>query len=149
MQIQIAIEGEMQLSRRFNNIAQSSRDWTPVMKKSTEDLIHVFSGPVFDTEGAEIDEQWSPLKKAYALRKAKKYPGTGTLEATGNMRHGFQSKFDSSSAKIWNAMEYFKYHQSKEPRIKLPRRVMMKLTENLRETVIKNFQQYFQESILK
>ena len=149
MQIQIAIEGVTQLSRRLNNIAESSRDWTPALKQSAEDLISTFSGPVFETEGAEIDEHWSPLKKAYAKRKEAKYPGAGILEATGNMRYNFKSKVDATSAKIWNAMTYFKYHQSKEPRTKLPRRVIMKLTNNLKEVVVKNFQSYFIETVAK
>ena len=149
VQIQFAIEGELQLSRKLRGIAANARDWGPAFKQSADDLVQVFSGPVFETEGQEIDEKWSPLSKAYALRKTKKFPGTKILEATGNMRASFMSKYDSMSATIWNATEYFKYHQSKEPREKLPRRVMMKLTDSLREMVVKNFHQYFYDTINK
>lgn len=143
MQIQVAIDGEMQLSRRMNNIARNFTDFAPALEQSVIQLKEVFSGPVFDTQGEAISEQWSPLKKAYALRKAKKYPNAGILEATGLMRSSFVSKFDTTSAQIWNTAQYFKYHQSKEPRSKLPRRIMMKLTDNLKQMIVRNFQEYF------
>lgn len=149
MQIQFAIDGELQLSRRLLGIAVAAREWGPAFDKSVTDLKEVFSGGVFDTEGREIDESWSPLSRAYALRKAKKYPDKGILEATGAMRNSFASKFDSTSASIWNLATYFKYHQSRLPRTKMPRRVMMKLTENLRQTVVKNFQQYFRDTVMQ
>ena len=149
MQIQFMIEGELQLSRRLTGIAESARDWGPAFKQSVEDLKQVFSGPVFETRGAEIDASWSPLSKAYALRKAKLYPGKGILEATGAMKNSFASKFDATSASVWNTATYFKYHQSNQPRTKLPRRVMMKLTENLKQMVVKDFQEYFRDSVMQ
>lgn len=108
-------------------------------------MIRFFSYDVFESEGEAIDESWEPLAKAYAFRKEKLFPGKGILDASGLMRESFMSQADSTSLRIWNAAEYFKYHQSSAPRTRLPRRVMMKLTENLREMVVKNFQTQFKE----
>lgn len=139
IQIQFAIEGELQLSRRLTDIAGAVQDWGPAFEQSVTDLKETFSNAVFETEGRKIDEAWSPLSRAYALRKEKLYPGKGILERTGVMRQAFASSFNATSATIWNTAAYFKYHQSNQPRHVLPRRVMMKLTENLKEMVVENF----------
>lgn len=149
MQIQFAIEGELELSRRLSGMAIMVEDWSPAFQMAVDDLKQVFSGPVFDTQGAEVDETWSPLSRAYALRKAKLYPNKGILEATGTMRNAFVSRFDATSATIWNTASYFKYHQSKQPRTKMPRRVMMKLTENLKQLVVEDFNRYMQDSVMQ
>lgn len=135
----------MQLSRVLMGLSAAVQDWTPAFEKSGEDLVRFFSYDVFESEGQAIDDLWTPLSAAYAKRKEKLYPDKGILDATGLMRESFMSQADPTSLKIWNAVEYFKYHQSIEPRSKLPRRVMMRLTTDLREVVIKNFQTQFQE----
>lgn len=145
MLIKIAIEGEMQLSRHLQSIARNVEEFGPALEKTVDELKETFSGSVFETQGHVINEEWAPLSKAYAYRKAKNFPEAGILEKTGNMRRGFMSTFDSTSARIWNAMTYFKYHQSREPRAKIPRRVMMKLTQNMKQMIVKNFQEYLRE----
>lgn len=147
MRLQISIGGQMELSRVLLNISQAVQDWTPAFEQSAEDLVEILSYDVFETEGGAIDEEWTPLSLAYAKRKEKLYPDKGILDATGTMRESFLSQSDATSLKIWNAAEYFKYHQSSAPRSVMPRRVMMKLTENLREVVVKNFQRQFIEEV--
>ena len=149
MQIQFAIEGELQLSRRLSNIAANARDWSPAFEKSVADMKELFSGPVFETEGRAVDESWSPLSRAYALQKRKKFGDAGILQASGAMRAAFATKFDATSGSIWNTASYFKYHQSRMPRTKMPRRVMMKLTENVKQMIVKNFQQYFLDTVVQ
>lgn len=147
MQLKFGIEGELQLSRAFQGISVSMQDWAPSMNESVTMLKEMFSGDVFDTEGEAIDESWSPLSRAYAKQKEKKFGDAGILQATGTMRGSFVSQFDSTSAQIWNSAMYFKYHQSKEPRIKIPRRVMMKLTENLKQAIVKIFHEQIYTAI--
>jgi len=138
-----SIEGEKQLSRNLMIAADRVKDWTPAFKESAEYLKEVFSNEVFDTQGAVIGEHWSPLSKAYALQKARKHPGKGLLEATGDMRNGFLTLWRPDMAAVWNKMDYFKYHQSNQPRHVLPRRVMMKIGEYQKEIVVKVFQDHF------
>lgn len=142
-----SIEGEKQLSRNLLLLADRVKDWTPAFKDASEYLKDVFSGSVFDTEGASVDEHWSPLSKAYALKKAQKYPGKGILEATGNMRAGFMTLWRPDMAQVWNRVEYFKYHQSNAPRHVLPRRVMMKIANAQKEEVVRIFNTHFQEVV--
>lgn len=122
------------------------RDWTPAFREAAQTLKSIFENDVFESQGAIIDEHWSPLKKGYAIQKAKKYPGKGILEATGNMRSGFMTLWRPDMAAVWNKVEYFKYHQSNQPRSSnLPRRVMMKLADSQREQVVKIFHTYFNQ----
>lgn len=147
MIIRFSIQGEIQLSRVIATISATVKDMTPAFEKSGEDLLRIFSYDVFETEGQAVDETWSPLSKAYAKRKERQFPGKGILEATGKMRQSFMAKADDTSLTLWNAMEYFKYHQSNQPRTVIPRRVMLKLTENMREMVVKNMQVYLAEQV--
>jgi hypothetical protein len=141
MQLQFIIDGDMQLSRILESYAANITDWTPAFEQSAAGLIEIFSTEVFDTQGQAIDESWSPLSRAYALQKAKKYGDMPILEATGNMRNSFGATIDPTSMTIFNAATYFKYHQSSLPREKIPRRVMMKLTDDMRANVVRAFQQ--------
>ena len=147
MQVQFTIDGEIQLSRVLLGVSAAVKDWTPALTKSGEDLVEVFSYDAFETEGAVYGEPWEQLSPAYAKRKEKTFPGMGILEATGLMRDSFTQMIDPTSLTIGNASEYFKYHQSNQPRTKLPRRVMMMLTQALKETVVKNFQTQLLEKV--
>lgn len=142
-----SIEGEKQLSRRLRNIGDSVKNWQPAFDKATKRLKDIFENDVFNTQGGAIGEAWSPLSRAYAAQKAKRYGNRGILEATGRMRNSFQRQFKPDYGKVWNSVNYFKYHQSNQPRQKLPRRVMMKLAEEQREIVVKIFQQVAIEKI--
>lgn len=146
MQISFSIEGQVELSRVLMNVVTAISDWTPALSTSAEDLIEVFSYDVFETEGEAIGALWAPLSLAYSKWKERHFPGQPILTATGHMRESFTSIIDTTSLTIGNAAEYFKYHQSRGPRTSnLPRRVMLKLTENMKEQVIKNFQRQLLE----
>lgn len=148
MQLSWSIEGEQQLSRKLEIMASKIKDWTPAFRETALSLKDTFSNDVFKSEGSAIGEHWSPLKKAYALQKAKKYPGKGILEATGAMRNGFMTLWRPDMAAVWNSIQYFKYHQSNQPRSKLPRRVMMKLGNTQREMIVKVFHNYFHKKVV-
>jgi len=145
-----SIEGEKQLSRKLLILSESIKDWTPAFKETALTLKNVFSNDVFESEGGAVGERWSPLSKAYAARKAQKYPGKGILEATGTMRKGFMTLWRPDMAAVWNEVTYFKYHQSDQPRqSNLPRRVVMKLANTQREQVVRIFNTYFQSVVAR
>lgn len=144
MQLRFSIEGELQLSRNLEAIAANSTDWSTAFEITSDELLQIFSNEVFDTEGAAVEEHWDPLSAAYAYRKEKLYPGKGILEATGTMRNSFERMFDASSMTIWNTTEYFKYHQSLLPRnSNLPRRIMLKLTNDMKAEIVRTFQKEY------
>ena len=131
MYISFEIEGEKQLSRNLRNVSASMGNWLPTFKKIGSNLVSLFSGPVFDTQGAVIGEPWKPRKKPepWAL-----------LDKTGHMKHGFISKAGSKYVMVTNKVPYFVFHQSnKMPRHHLPRRVMMKIDETRKNQIIHIF----------
>lgn len=145
MQLQFIVDGDLQLSRVLESYAANIQDWTPAFEQSAAGMVEVFSTQVFDTQGQAIDEQWSPLSRAYALQKARKYGDSPILvrggEGSENMKNSFGVTIDPTSMTVFNTASYFKYHQSSLPRTKMPRRVMMKLTDDMRANIVRAFQQ--------
>lgn len=139
MQIRFSVDGQIQLSKVFLRISTAIQDWTPALSKSAEDLIEILSYDVFETEGGAIGAVWAPLSIEYAKQKERNWPGQGILTASGLMRDSFTSIVDSTSLTIGNSAEYFKFHQSSAPRTKLPRRVMLRLNQDMKDMVVKNF----------
>jgi len=130
LELQWKIEGETQLARRLNGIGNRVKDFRSEFKKSTNFLKDFFGGEVFDTKGRAIGEPWKPRKVP------KPWP---LLQKTGRMKRGFRAKASKMSGEVYNAVDYFKYHQSRQPRYKLPRRIMMKLTNQLKDRIVKFF----------
>jgi len=128
MQVSFKIEGEKQLSRRLKGVSVDLLNWRPQLKKIGKYLVEVFSGSVFETEGREIGEPWKKRKDSNA------WP---LLQRSGKMKRSFKSIAMMTSVDITNTADYFKYHQSKKPRRKLPRRIMMKLDNERKQGVIK------------
>lgn len=141
------IEGGKELSRVLRGIGEGIKDWEPAFKETADELHKVFSNDVFETKGAVVGEKWPPLKPAYLAQKIKKGYPADPLIRTGKMKGSFKSLFKGDYAEVWNTAEYFKYHQSKAARSKIPRRVMMKLGENQKQVVVKIFHTYWYKKI--
>lgn len=150
MEIGWTIEGEKQLSRYLREVENSLKDFTVPFKRASDTLKNTFSTEVFETEGSEIGERWERLSPYTVAQKARSgYGGKGILERTGSMRRSFKTIVSSDQAVIFNTAEYFGYHQSNRPRRKLPRRVMMKLADNQKEMIVKEFQRYIKGVVQK
>lgn len=99
----------------------------------------------FDTEGqlaAEVTggEKWQPLKKGtIAGRIRAGFSASPILQRTGALRKSFYSLVDEKKALISSRSPYFAYHQSRMPRTKLPRRVMLILREHTKENIVQEF----------
>lgn len=143
MQLTWAIEGQDQLVRKLEHIGKEVKDWTPAFKEASEKLKGVFENDVFRTQGAKINERWQPLKPSYLARKVKQGYPADPLIKTGLMKSSFYASYSKDQGEIGNSAEYFKYHQSKLPRTKIPRRIMMKLGNPQKEIVVKIFHTYW------
>lgn len=143
MQLTWSIEGQQQLVRNIKKIGNEIKDWEPAFNQAAVNLKKIFTDDVFRTEGSVIDEKWNPLKPRYLAQKLKDGYPADTLVKTGRMQNGFQHLVKSDYAEVWNSTQYFKYHQSSEPRKKLPRRVMMKLGNKQKEMIVKVFHTYW------
>lgn len=130
LNIYFDIEGVVELNRRITKFADKIKDWSPATKTIGEYLKGFFSTEVFESEGAIFGEKWVGGKYYHQLQR------------TGLMRNSFYFKNDKEQVEIGNKTDYFKYHQSNQPRkSKLPRRIMMKLDEARKQKIVKFFQQ--------
>lgn len=90
----IDIDGDRELSRKIHGLTRAVSDWSPAFKAMAADWSSTMEQK-FSTEGgheAGTDAEgnpnppWAPLSARYAAWKARKYPGKGILEATGELR---------------------------------------------------------------
>jgi len=140
--LEFKVEGDVELSRRLRITADEIKDFTPEFTKIGDYLTGFFSGPVFESRGGVLGEPWKPRKN----EERYTWP---ILEKTGKMRAGFKSEPTSKQIRVWNVVDYFKFHQSKLPRRKLPRRIMMKLVEPIKVRIVKIFHQGIWERLKK
>jgi len=144
-----SIEGEKQLSRRLRGLENDIKDFSPAFKKSASKLKSIFSRDVFSSRGQVIGEKWKRLSPYTVAQKARQGFPSDPLVRTGKMKNSFTTKYGPREATISNTAEYFKYHQSNKPRSRIPRRVMMKLGNNQKEMVVKEFQNYIRKILAK
>jgi phage gpG-like protein len=137
------IEGEQQLLRNLRGVKETMGDWKPAFDKTARDLKRVFANDVFSSKGRAVEENWPPLKPQYLAQKRAQGFSDQPLVKTGKMQKSFKSLVKADSATIWNAVTYFRYHQSNKPRTVLPRRVMMKLGNDQKAMVVKIFHTHF------
>lgn len=132
-----SIEGEKQLSRRFNSIPLDLEQLAkPLGEIGTELMLATDAN--FSSRGSLFGEKWPARKKNYA------HP---LLEKTGMMRSNFQKRLGPGYVEISNPTEYFKYHQSNKPRRVLPRRVMLKIDQIRKVFIIKAFQRHLHKTV--
>lgn len=125
------IEGEQQLSRHLGIVADGVEDFSPALENIEKELVH------------SVDQNFSQrggLFGGWVPRKDNNpWP---LLENTGELRGGFMSAVKSDYLEIGNSVSYFKYHQSNQPRARLPRRVMLKIDQTRKVFITKAFQEY-------
>lgn len=63
------------------------------------------------------------------------------------MKDSFKTAVAADYAEIWNTASYFKYHQSNKARSKLPRRMMMNLTNDTKSEIVKIFHTYWHSKV--
>jgi len=142
--LQFEIEGEKQISAVLERAKNGVENFRPALTAVSSNLMRDFKG-TFKTNGASIGENWQGLSPKYAERKRRKFGNSPTLVATGIMSKAFTSKVEPLQLQIRNTASYFKFHQSNQPRTKIPRRMMMKLGESQRADVFMEFNKYLRK----
>jgi len=148
MYLSFSIEGEQQLSRRLRGITAKLDDFSVPFGRSARKLLNTFQNDVFSTKGGAVGEKWAPLSPYTLADKDRKgYGNKGPLIRTGLMKDSFTSEVDRNAFVIYNTAEYFKYHQSNKPRLKIPRRQMLKLGPLQRELIVKDLLTYIRNDL--
>lgn len=141
------VEGELQLARRLGDVSKDLKNWTPEFHKVGDLLLKTFRD-TFSVQGSNIGENWPPLAASTIAEKQRLGFPLDPLIRTGQMRNSFTSQFGAFEVVVSNPVSYFPYHQSRGPRNKIPRRVMMKIDQRRREMIVKIFQSSIQ-NVLK
>jgi phage gpG-like protein len=97
----------------------------------------------FQTEGSLVGG-WSPLAESTVKGRIREgYGGAHPiLQKTGSLKRSFFSAVDAKKAVISSKSPYFVYHQSREPRQRLPRRAMLVMTEYTKENIVEEFNKF-------
>lgn len=107
------------------------------MKKIGEELIVYYGGQAFKSQGGVFGTPWAPLApstQAYKLKHYTQYAAV-PLMRTGTMAKSFGYIATSKQVEIVNTADYFEYHQSSEPRHKIPRRVMFGINDDVKNII--------------
>lgn len=146
LEISFEIEGDVQMVRQLQGISRDLKDWTPEFRKTGSSLSKTFKDN-FDSEGSMLGRPWARLQPTTLAQKVRRGHPANILQGTGKMKNSFESSPGKFEVVIRNTAPYFPYHQSNQPRRKLPRRVMMRLDEKRKQQIVKIFQDSIQDTL--
>jgi hypothetical protein len=143
--IGITVEGEAVVDRLLQGIEDRSRDVGPAWARVVE-AFQAIVARAFATEGASTGAPWPQLKPRTQLERQRLgYPPAhpilerrGTLKRALTTGEGAYVRMSPTALDYLLSEEvgYFKYHQSRAPRSKLPRRAPVLLTADDRNALV-------------
>jgi phage gpG-like protein len=143
------IAGEVQMDRGIARFADGVSDYRPIWAV-IEDDFYALEKRQFQTEGAEGGDPWQELSPAYGAWKEEQFPGKPILERTGELMASLTEPNHPQGVRIeerktltlGTRVPYAIYHQSIQPRRRLPRRPEIMVTEEFKRTVMHHVQTY-------
>lgn len=143
------VAGEVQLDRGISRFSDGVSDYRPIWPV-IEDDFYAEEAAQFASEGAAGGEPWTPLSPEYAGWKEAHYPGMPILQRTGDLQRSLTSPSDPNAVHVENRkslvlgtrVPYAIFHQSINPRTKLPRRAPIQLTKPFKAGVMRQLQSY-------
>ena len=141
MKLQFEVEGVKEISAKLDMLA-SVKDFSEPFRASKKHLDRGVQRN-YHSQGSYFGQRWQKLSAPYRHWKAKHYTGRGILVRTGALRKGFVGQVSSTGLIYTNLVSYYSYHQSSAPRsTNLPRRVMLKLTNEMRTEIFREFTKF-------
>jgi phage gpG-like protein len=143
VQLHVELEGEVVVDRMLRGIEERAADvsgaW-PAVVAVFRDVV----GKAFATEGGSTGAPWKPLARStQAERRRLGFPPahpilrrTGALARSLTTPDGAIVSTTPTTLRIGSAVPYFRYHQSNEPRTRLPRRAPVNLTADDRTALM-------------
>jgi len=137
--LEFQLEGQKVLSRNLRILADGVQD----MQKEFKEIWKTIESSAvsnFDTEGSEGGGKWKSLspstvkarqKKTWYYKKASNGANATwpILQWTWNLKRSFTQDPGKMQVVVWNKAPYFKYHQQKNRKGKLPRRLILELKQ--------------------
>lgn len=108
------------IEKKLDILAKSISDFSPVFSSSGDDLVEYFSNDVVFAQGQKSGgrwKDWSPTTLKLRANRSGYYraPPERTdmiLVWTGRLRRGFKKIATKTYLRVYNIVEYFKYHQA-------------------------------------
>jgi phage gpG-like protein len=150
MELKLEVFGETELNRTMLRFTQAVEDMRPAFTNIHTDFLHTERAQ-FSSEGAAgATGRWAPLADSTVAYKAARgldpaiLVATGALEASltqsGSEHHIYRVTPDTMF--IGSSVDYGKFHQSRAPRTRLPRRPPVSLPENTKRVWVKMLQDH-------
>ena len=137
------------MDRGIARFSDATADYRPIWNVIADDF-HTLEKMQFESEGQIGGQIWVELSPAYALWKEAHYPGQMILARTGDLERSLTKAGDPNGVLIearktltlGSKIPYAIYHQSIEPRKKLPRRPEIMLNEWFKRAVMHHMHGY-------
>jgi phage gpG-like protein len=136
--INIGVQGVTEVSAYLEGVSKKLTDYSQPLQEATEYMQEEIQIN-FTEKGDRLGKRWKPRKKDYDWE---------ILQRTGHMRDSFKDKqVGKGTSQIYNTAPYFVFHQSNQPRKKLPRRVMLRIGADQQSEIYRIFNKYVGKSI--
>jgi phage gpG-like protein len=135
MQVRVVVTGDKQLISKLTALGPKLSEFSAAFAILGKELTDYYAGKGFASQGGIFGESWKQLSPVYASKKGRNFPGRGILVASGTMQRNFSFSATPTTLTIGNDTPYFKYHQSTEPRSKMPRRASMGVNSEVKSIV--------------
>lgn len=133
MRLNVEISGDQEVIKRLKRTADGILDLRAPLKEATTYLKRYYAGVSFASRGSVFGERWPRLNPAYEVQKLKKWGSRPMLVASGKMQAGFDDEVKLQSARVFNPVPYFKYHQTGTNR--MPKRAMIGVNDTIEREV--------------
>lgn len=120
MKVSIVITGGEQAMAKLRHLGRDINVMPATMDKIGDYLAAYYANEGIRSAGQVFGTTWPKLSTAYANRKRKLYADAPMMVASGALQAGFRYTAGMTSVKIYNTQDYWKFHQSTEPRTKIP-----------------------------
>ena len=137
MKISIEINGDKRIIEMFGQFEKKMANPAKELKKVGDFAITEFSEN-FPMEGRRLDEPWKKLAASTIRQRAKLgYGPHPILVRTKTLMKGFRKDVQKMLVRVYNPVEYFKYHQRGGGN--LPQRRMIIATEKIKQEIVSIF----------
>lgn len=142
MSLILNIDGDTRIIRNFDEAIRRIGSPEILLDETGEKLMQEYVDN-FAEEGKRLEpKEWQEL--AEFTKDERERLGYGRehpiLERTGKLRDGFRKQVSKFSVRVFNPVDYFKYHQTGTP--KMPQRRMISFPERLKQEVIAGFTKF-------
>lgn len=154
MQVTITLD-DAKVTKKLNLMIQGFSDFSEPLNKVGDDLLKYYGIEVFETQGGELAAPWRPLALStlYMREHRSGYYRNQPIRTdkiliwTGRLQKGFKKEVGSTKLRIYNDVEYFKYHQKASGRP--PQRPMLAINGRVIAMVVDHMNQFSEKVVNK